>query len=127
MRDERKPRCLALLLIAATVVSGIAWAAAEDADESPLPAEWLVHWHKPAMEDRPLQIVHGIDPGRAMPEGVDQVVHGNLVAEEPGPWWLLDPADGTVQEAKAGSPTGIQLSLAGNQAMLLVKSDVDSR
>ena len=36
----------------------------------PLPAAWLAAWENPAMEDRPLQIVHGIPPRRATPEGM---------------------------------------------------------
>ncbi len=41
-------------------------AAAGDAANT-LPAEWLANWKQPPLEDRPLQIVHGIDPKRFRP------------------------------------------------------------
>jgi len=40
----------------------------------PLPAGWLEAWKAPPLADRPLQIVHGIDLGAPMAEGVDQMV-----------------------------------------------------
>ncbi len=53
--------------------------AAQDSSPSPspLPAAWLAAWEKPAMSDRPLQIVHGIDPRRA------GAADGNQSAEKP--------------------------------------------
>ncbi len=32
-------------------------------------------WENPPLADRPLQIVHGIDPSRVLTEGIDQMVH----------------------------------------------------
>ena len=43
-------------------------------DEPSLPAAWMKAWKAPALADRPLQIVHGIDLGAPMAEGVDQMV-----------------------------------------------------
>jgi hypothetical protein len=40
----------------------------------PLPAAWINAWKAPPLADRPLQIVHGIDLGAPMAEGVDQMV-----------------------------------------------------
>jgi len=45
-------------------------AVAAAADGGALPAEWLARWEKPPAEDRPMQIVHGIPPQRATPEGM---------------------------------------------------------
>ena len=41
-----------------------------------MPESWLVRWKEPPNCDRPLQIVHGIDPRHAMPEGIEQMLHG---------------------------------------------------
>jgi len=35
-----------------------------------LPVEWLSRWERPPLEDRPLQIIHGIPAGRATVEGM---------------------------------------------------------
>jgi hypothetical protein len=43
---------------------------------APLPADWLARWSQPPAEDRPLQIIHGFDPRKATPEGVQQMVRG---------------------------------------------------
>lgn len=40
-----------------------------DAEDAAIPAGWLAAWKQPAMQDRPLQIVHGIQPrGKSMLE-----------------------------------------------------------
>jgi len=44
--------------------------------QTKLPESWLASWNKPPNHDRPLQIVHGIDPRHAMPEGIEQMLHG---------------------------------------------------
>ncbi|MBN1590286.1 MAG: hypothetical protein JW888_12295, partial [Pirellulales bacterium] len=59
-------------LMAATALGFGACASAES-----LPPDWLAHWENPSPSERPLQIVHGIDPARAMAEGMDQVTHGD--------------------------------------------------
>ena len=46
------------------------------AAEPALPPKWLPDWTRPPLADRPLLIIHGFDPSRATPEGVDQMVHG---------------------------------------------------
>jgi len=51
------------------------------AEAGALPAEWVARWEKPALEDRPLQIVHGIDPKRAVPEGIAQMVREDSPAK----------------------------------------------
>ncbi len=57
-----------------------------NADEKPatvatagVPAGWLPDWKQPPASCRPLQIVHGLDPRRAMPEGIEQMLN----AKEP--------------------------------------------
>jgi len=61
-------------LVIGVFVLAIADTPTEGPAEQGLPAEWLARWRGPLMEDRPLQIVHGIDPERAMPEGVQQML-----------------------------------------------------
>jgi len=46
------------------------------AGEPALPPQWLDAWSRPSLADRPLLIIHGFDPSRATPEGVDQMVKG---------------------------------------------------
>ena len=47
------------------------------AGDGSLPADWLAGWNDPAASDRPLQIVHGIDPARVAPEGIEQMLHAD--------------------------------------------------
>ncbi|OHB82353.1 MAG: hypothetical protein A2V98_05845 [Planctomycetes bacterium RBG_16_64_12] len=65
---------LGLVLMAAAGSSVLAGGTGERHAEQSLPDGWLASWERPPMEDRPLQIVHGIDPRRAMPEGIDQML-----------------------------------------------------
>ena len=39
-----------------------------------LPEEWLARWRRPPAQDRPLQIVHGLDPAGAVRDGMAQMV-----------------------------------------------------
>ena len=55
--------CFAMLYVAAA-------AAERSAVEPKVPASWLTRWATPPMEDRPLQIVHGIAPARASADGM---------------------------------------------------------
>ena len=69
---------LTLLAAVLCAAAGEVAAAAETGNRpagATLPADWTARWNRPSMEDRPLQIVHGIDPNRAMPEAIDQMVH----------------------------------------------------
>ena len=50
-------------------------AAESQARPSGLPASWLRHWKKPLLTDRPLQIIHGIDPEGRPLSGIGQVLH----------------------------------------------------
>ena len=58
------------------VVSAVqaALAQAGDALAPRLPDDWLAKWKQPPAEDRPLQIVHGIDPKGAARDGMAQMV-----------------------------------------------------
>lgn len=50
-----------------------------------LPSSWLRKWQSPPCEDRPLQIVHGIDPSGRGPAGMAQMVPSagsDAIAEE---------------------------------------------
>jgi hypothetical protein len=61
---------LSIVLISACLAA----AARAGESQEPLPDAWLARWRAPAMDDRPLQIVHAIDPRRATAEGIDQMV-----------------------------------------------------
>lgn len=39
-----------------------------------LPAEWQAAWKNPSLEDRPLQIVHGLAPQRLVADGVAEIL-----------------------------------------------------
>jgi len=54
------------------------------AGEPALPPKWLEGWSQPPLADRPLLIIHGFDPSRATPEGVDQMVRGAKPSEVRG-------------------------------------------
>ncbi len=41
-----------------------------------IPPAWLAAWDDPPAADRPLQIVHAIDPTGHTPDGIQQVLHG---------------------------------------------------
>ena len=58
---------LGIVILAAVACLPVGAEAAESPSGQELPVDWLVRWHRPPVEDRPLQIVHGIDPRRAMP------------------------------------------------------------
>ncbi|HUT93358.1 MAG TPA: hypothetical protein VMY37_28095 [Thermoguttaceae bacterium] len=58
------------LLILAAAGRAAARAEEESSSAKALPADWLARWEKPPAEDRPMQIVHGIPPQRATPEGM---------------------------------------------------------
>ncbi|NQT16772.1 MAG: hypothetical protein HQ582_28705 [Planctomycetes bacterium] len=72
-----KPTRLTILEVLVLVITA-AVAVASEAGEPPagqaLPAEWLARWNELPSEDRPLQIVHGIDPRRAMRGGIEQML-----------------------------------------------------
>ena len=66
---------LGVVLAAAMGPPALADGAARPAAGQALPDDWLARWNLPPTEDRPLQIVHGIDPRRAMPEGIQQMLN----------------------------------------------------
>ena len=69
---QKRATVLAVLLCAAG--GAVAAERGDRPAEEMLPADWAARWNRPPAEDRPLQIVHRIDPKRAMPEGIDQMV-----------------------------------------------------
>lgn len=56
---------LGRLALAVLVLGAAAAHTGETMQTPPVPAEWLAAWKRPPAADRPLQIVHGIDPARA--------------------------------------------------------------
>lgn len=89
---------LGVALSAAIRPSAMAEGAAEPGAGQVLPDDWLARWNGPPAEDRPLQIVHGIDPRRAVPEGIQQMLNqpnGKRVAPE-GMRYYLDRGLGGV-------------------------------
>lgn len=44
------------------------------AQEPQLPAQWLGEWSQPPLEHRPLQIVHGLTPGRVVTDSLAQIL-----------------------------------------------------
>lgn len=64
---------LALLLAAGIV--GASERPQDAPDAGGIPDAWLAAWNRPPAPDRPLQIIHGIDSRRALPEGIHQMLH----------------------------------------------------
>lgn len=60
---------MTITMLAASAVAGI-WG------QSGLPQSWRASWAQPAAADRPLQIVHGIDPTGRVISGMGQMVAG---------------------------------------------------
>jgi len=80
MRLSNVQRAVQILVLSAAVAYAGKTLAAEavaKARPQPLPAAWLQAFKDPPLADRPLQIVHGIDLGRAAPEALDQMVPGS--------------------------------------------------
>lgn len=76
MRYDLVMTCsLSVLISAACLLMAQAARAAQDS-VPPLPADWLARWRDPPPQDRPLQIVHGIDPRGALSSGMGQMVPG---------------------------------------------------
>lgn len=61
--------CLLALALGATAAIG-------QPRPADLPPAWALRWRNPPAEDRPLQIIHGIDPGGKGPAGMAQIVEG---------------------------------------------------
>ncbi|MBM4035920.1 MAG: hypothetical protein FJ291_29625 [Planctomycetes bacterium] len=44
------------------------------AGEAALPKKWLGGWNQPPLADRPLQIIHGFNPAKEIPDGLQQML-----------------------------------------------------
>ncbi len=64
-----------LILVLATAAWMVTATPKRGSAAEALPEPWQAAWKRPPLADRPLQIVHGIDPRRAMPEGIGQMIH----------------------------------------------------
>jgi len=72
MRQTTASILLLILLLACA-----AWGTAQEAPAaSSIPPAWLAAWDDPPAADRPLQIIHTIDPTGRIPDGIQQVLHG---------------------------------------------------
>ncbi|RMG04565.1 MAG: hypothetical protein D6741_00810, partial [Planctomycetota bacterium] len=76
----KAPVTIAILLCSYFAFAGIAAGQAS----SPLPDAWLSRWNAPALEDRPLQIVHGIRPEFAFADGVEDVLDPQATTRRTG-------------------------------------------
>lgn len=56
------------------VAASLAFAATAAQSWGEVPSEWLVHWDRPTLADRPLQIVHGLSPRILVADAVAQVL-----------------------------------------------------
>jgi hypothetical protein len=61
------PRHFAIVIVLLGIASAVH---AEDNVQQSVPDVWLSEWRQPPTDHRPLQIVHGIQPDRASPEGM---------------------------------------------------------
>lgn len=77
MNGSKIPILIALALVASGMLASENQPAQcqEVAQLAGVPESWLAAWNDPPNCDRPLQIVHGIDPRHAMPEGIEQMLH----------------------------------------------------
>jgi hypothetical protein len=66
---------LGVMVTAACLLVSVTARAAQGGASS-LPEGWLARWRSPPAEDRPLQIVHGINPRLAARSGMDRMVPG---------------------------------------------------
>lgn len=68
----------------AAIAGSTAVSAAPPAATSGIPRGWTKAWANPPVTDRPLQIIHGIDPTGNTPAGMGQVVEGATRDEKVG-------------------------------------------
>ncbi len=66
--------CLIVLAFGASAAMG-------QARPAELPASWAKRWASPPAGDRPLQIIHGIDPAGKAPAGMGQIVADASIGE----------------------------------------------
>jgi hypothetical protein len=71
-----KRHTVRILLPVLILFCAVAPRQASPAAENSLPAAWVAAWKDPPAIDRPLQIIHGIDPSGRAPVGIQQVLHG---------------------------------------------------
>jgi hypothetical protein len=71
----RRPAFWILPLLLAAALTPVAWNAFPEAAPA-IPPAWLATWDDPYAADRPLQIVHALDPSGRSPDGIQQVLHG---------------------------------------------------
>ncbi len=69
----KQPSIFSLLVMSGFVVA-LSGAEKPAGSQSPVPAAWLSAWSQPPSSDRPLQIIHGVDSGGALPEGIHQML-----------------------------------------------------
>ncbi len=79
-----KPLYTSTLILTLAAVGGMAFDSRSHAETGSraagenrgIPAAWLEAWKQPPLTDRPLQIIHGIDPRGRILDGVAQMVAG---------------------------------------------------
>ncbi len=74
---EMRQTTASILLLILLLLACAAWGTAQEAPAATsIPPAWLAAWDDPPAADRPLQIIHTIDPTGRMPNGIQQVLHG---------------------------------------------------
>lgn len=74
MNRDRSPHLIALFAVPLLAAAMAVVTQAASAQAPAIPENWQPAWDNPPLDDRPLQIVHGIHPNFASADGLEQIL-----------------------------------------------------